>query len=386
MHIAQIYRINNFASNADIVGYGTQDNAHYIRNGNSCRQVGSLDGMEIAFHPLNQNIFYYLAQNGRYFFRVVNGFTTDISVPEFGNWVAPFLLDNEHPDTLYLGLKDIYISYNRGTSWTNVSNGTISNSDKSALAQAPSNPNTIYLTSDTTIYKSTDRGLTWVSLGRPNGTGSSPSISYIAVDHNNSEHLWISCSNYINNIKVFESVDGGQSWTNISLNLPNAPVNTIVHENNPNNGIYVGTDIGVYYYNSNLGTWIDFNQNLPNVIISELEIAPSIGKIRAGTYGRGLWESDLYNNTTVGLATDKQTEQVIVFPNPVQDNINISLPDSWSSEIVLMELYSIDGKKILSEYYRDKIFSKDLSQFPKGFYVLSLISTSKSFFTKIVIE
>ena len=40
-----------------------------------------------------------------------------------------------------------------------------------------------------------------------------------------------------------------------------------------------------------------FDQGLPSVIVRELEALPCIGKLRAATYGRGVWESDLYTYT-----------------------------------------------------------------------------------------
>jgi hypothetical protein len=40
--------------------------------------------------------------------------------------------------------------------------------------------------------------------------------------------------------------------------------------------------------------WIPFNTNMPNVMITDLDISYSTGKIRAATFGRGIWESPLY--------------------------------------------------------------------------------------------
>jgi photosystem II stability/assembly factor-like uncharacterized protein len=382
MHIAQIYRIGT-ASNPDTIGYGTQDNSHYIKNGNAYVQIGASDGMEFAFDPNMSSNFYYVTQNGRYIARFSNGFYANISPPEQGYWIAPFFLDVENHDTLYVALKDVFVSYNRGTTWNNFSNGAVSSSFKTAMLQAPSDPNVIYLSSDSVMYKSTDRGQTWASLGLPAGSGVKI-ISYIAIDHNNPQHLWISYANFENGNKVFESTDGGLSWINISLNLPNSPVNCIIHENNSNNGLYVGTDVGVYYYNSNLGSWIDFNNQLPNVIVMELEIAPSIGKIRAGTYGRGLWESDIYSNSS---STDEPLtlkEELILFPNPANNIVNIKIPEDWKAERVLFEIYDINGKRIEAEYQNTTNFSKNIEYLANGIYVIAISSNSRHFVKRLV--
>ena len=67
----------------------------------------------------------------------------------------------------------------------------------------------------------------------------------------------------------------------------------MVYQNASNDGLYVGTDVGVYFRDKAAASWQPFFTGLPNVDVEELEIAYGIGKIRAATNGRGLWESDL---------------------------------------------------------------------------------------------
>ena len=81
---------------------------------------------------------------------------------------------------------------------------------------------------------------------------------------------------------------------NISGTLPNVPVNTIVLDENSNQTLYIGTDLGVFTKDSTTSDWSGFNNNsLPNVIVSELEIQYQSNKLIAATYGRGLWSIDL---------------------------------------------------------------------------------------------
>ena len=60
------------------------------------------------------------------------------------------------------------------------------------------------------------------------------------------------------------------------------------------NVLFVGTDVGVYVKNGT-NNWESFNTGLPNVVVSELEILYTAGtdKLRAGTFGRGLWETNI---------------------------------------------------------------------------------------------
>ena len=69
---------------------------------------------------------------------------------------------------------------------------------------------------------------------------------------------------------MYYSNDGGQNWINISSDLPNLPANCILFYP-PNETLFAGTDIGVFYKDSSMINWEIYNQGLPNVIVTELE-------------------------------------------------------------------------------------------------------------------
>lgn len=124
-------------------------------------------------------------------------------------------------------------------------------------------------------------------------------IKGIAVSNDDPNHVYFTCNGYTDNQKVFESIDGGISWTNISAGLPNLPVNCIVYENGSNDRIYVGTDAGVYTKDNTPNSQFVafFDDILPHCIISQMDINYCSQKIRASTYGRGVWESPLASNS-----------------------------------------------------------------------------------------
>jgi hypothetical protein len=68
-----------------------------------------------------------------------------------------------------------------------------------------------------------------------------------------------------------------------------------VYQNNSNDALYIGTDLGVFYRDNTSGTWTAFSNGLPNTIVDELEIHYGTGMLRAATYGRGIWESALHS-------------------------------------------------------------------------------------------
>ena len=59
----------------------------------------------------------------------------------------------------------------------------------------------------------------------------------------------------------------------------------------------MGTDAGVFYKDATMTVWQPFNNGLPNVWVSQIDIyyvGGTASKIRASTFGRGIWESDPY--------------------------------------------------------------------------------------------
>ena len=94
---------------------------------------------------------------------------------------------------------------------------------------------------------------------------------------------------------------------------PTPPANTVVYEPGTNNGLYLGTDMGVFYTNDYFTNWLPYGQGLPNVVVNELEINLAAGKVRAATFGRGLWESDLFTSP-VGVADAGSTHVPRVVP------------------------------------------------------------------------
>lgn len=294
MQIGQMYRLGCAATDPALVIQGWQDNGcNLYAAGNWDRVLGG-DGMEAFIDWSDAAFMYGESQNGGLsrssnYGASFNGITSGIT--EDGNWVTPWCQDPITPTTLYAGFKNVWKSTNRGTSWTPIS--TFNSSGLSCLAVAPSDPNYIYASNGSTIYKTTDGGANWTTVSYPlSGTAT---VSYIAVSAADPNRFWITRSGYSNGVKTYRTDDGGANWLDLALNLPNIPVNCVVSQTGTNNGVYIGTDLGVYYTDDDQYAWMPYNNGLPNVIVDELEIQYSSGKLRAATYGRGLWETTMYD-------------------------------------------------------------------------------------------
>ena len=205
---------------------------------------------------------------------------------------------------------------------------------------------------------------------------SGSNITFIAVDPANADNVYVSLSPYIAGQKVYKSINAGQIWTNISGTLPNLPVNCIIYEKGSKEGLYVGTDVGVFYKNANLSDWVPFNNGLPNVMITDLEIFEEGKTLYAGTFGRGLWQSDVYR--PAGIA-EQQSSGLRLFPNPSDGNFTLEFIKPEQNKIVALEIFSIDGRQI---WRRDNLstgqYQISIPQLSSGVYQMKVILSDKT--------
>lgn len=285
--IRQFYRISCSQTNANVITGGAQDNGSVARTsaGNWVDWLGA-DGMEGLVSPTNHLNLWGTSQNGSVY-RSTNGGSSYGSLPKpsAGNWITPLAIHPSNQTTVYGGWTGFYKSINSGNAWTLLSGATIT-AALDDIAIAPSDTNYIYTSRSSILYVSTDAGATWVTRTAPGV------ISDICVHRTIPGKIYITTTGSSNNVYV--SADAGASFTVISAGLPLVAARSIVIENNGVNGLYVGMNTGVYYKNDTMSTWLNYTANLPTVAVNELDIQYSAGKLRVGTYGRGVWETPLF--------------------------------------------------------------------------------------------
>src|SRR4029079_9266681 len=118
-------------------------------------------------------------------------------------------------------------------------------------------------------------------------------ITDVTVLPTNSSEVYACFGGFNEGIKIVKSTNTGDSWTNISDNLPNVPINCLAVDNS--DGVYAGTDIGVFYRGATMLHWMPWSNGLPKVPVVELVIFDDgvTKRIRAATYGRGVWQSNM---------------------------------------------------------------------------------------------
>lgn len=297
LNIMQFYRVST--SDLDYSVCGAQDNGTSSFESDSWSRIGGGDGMDNAINQKDNNFMYISSQNGFFSFSTDKGkdFSYMISGDLLGSiiededyegaWVTPIALDPQKPETVYIGYKHLWRHENYGlgiNGWEQVS--TMATGELIAVAVAPTDSDVIYIASSGVIYKTTNGGAEWELL-----SSNLAPITYLAVDPENANRVFVTSGSYIDYKKV-NLIEGNEIY-DITGNLPNVPVNTIVYQKGTNDRLYVGTDLGVYYTENNSAFWQRYGNDLPHVNVMDLDINEKSNSLYAATYGRGLWKIDL---------------------------------------------------------------------------------------------
>ncbi|HYW95738.1 MAG TPA: T9SS type A sorting domain-containing protein, partial [Bacteroidales bacterium] len=234
---------------------------------------------------------------------------------------------------------------------------------------------TIYTATYQKIWVTRNGGVSWeeITAGLPQ-----QAIMSIEVAPNNPEKVWVAMSGFSDNEKVYRSADGGKTWENFSTGLPNIPCNVIVYKKESDDALYLGADIGVYYRDNTMDAWQPFITGLPNVIINDLEIQYPWNRLIAGSYGRGLWATDLYVpqnedwayiHTPVRYSCLNDSVEFSITVNGQPDsivwNFNGESSESTSSAGRVKTTFSTPGMKDVSAvvYYQDHEYNVDLNNY-----------------------
>lgn len=340
LSITQSYKIGQSATEDDLVVSGHQDNGTYLFDFDVWTAIGGGDGMECAIDYTNANYRYTTVYYGA-INRVIGYNGSQIAgngvngITEEGAWVTPFIIDEEDPNTMFIGYKNVWRSVNikspsaSGVDWQKIS--TINTGNLSVLEQSPVNTNLLYAASGGALYicsNAKEDEPTWINISSQLNSGSS--ISDIEASPYEENTVYI-----VQDKEVYKSTDRGLTWVDITGGLPDIHFSGITYYKNSQEGLYLCSDAGVYYKDKSLSDWIPFSNGLPAAVkVTELEIyydptSPAGDKIKAGTFGRGLWKSDMYVAAPVAEFSADRT----IIPSGCVVNfedLSSGVPFTWS--------------------------------------------------------
>ncbi|MEE4196274.1 MAG: Ig-like domain-containing protein [Bacteroidales bacterium] len=351
MVISQIYRIGPSQQNEGVVMTGLQDNGSKLIYFNDWYDVKGGDGMECIIDFTDEAVQYGTYVNGQIdrttdYWNTATDISANIPGGPNGAWVTPYVLDPNDHETIFVGYEDLWKSEDQGDTWTKISNLQLTNKIR-AIAVAPSNSQVIYLSDYYNMYKTTDGGQTWQDIDN-DIPYNAKQITYITVNHADPDQVWITFGGYDDKLRIMETTNGGTTWNDISTGLPPVPANCVAQNIlSPINQLYVGTDMGVFIRHGE-ADWVAFNQNLPSVIVNELEFfydntTPANSRLYAATYGRGLWK------TTFPLSSTPEISEVTI-----QDTVIIS--DIQDAELDIFYTVNTDfnAGNIFTAYLSDE--------------------------------
>lgn len=247
------------------------------------------------------------------------------------------------------------------------------------------------------------------------------SVTSIAVDPTNNDHVVITLGNYGNNLYVYRSTDAtsaSPSFASKQSTLPKFPVYASLIPMHKSNTLIVGTEFGTFV-TENLSaanpTWTEINDGMDRVptlmlhqqirsfpydyaiagegddiIVVEFPATTNYGGIYAGTHGRGAFRNLQFVGIQKPAAQkpDLFRSQLLVYPNPVQTNatavVNLS-----SSARATVRVYDLTGRIVVTadagmlNTGRNEI-NLDLAHLKGGNYIVTVTAAGETKSAKIL--
>jgi len=187
---------------------------------------------------------------------------------------------------------------------------------------------------------------------------------------NNADTILVTFSNY-GIESVWQSYNAGNSWTNISGNLPDMPIRWAIYNPNNKNNIMLATETGIWTTNNanetNV-TWIVQNSGLANVRIDMLDIRKTDNLVLAGTHGRTMYTAVWETPTKINNTTMQNKNKFSVFPNPAKNSIYLLLNNIQKNNTG----YIYDIKANMVKQFSVNHTKIDISDLEKGVYFIKI--------------
>jgi len=352
----QIYRMASHKFSPDTLMVGMQDNGigiTYDRGSTPYQDLYGGDGMEVFFDYADPNAIYVSIQNGNTAMSPNFGSTFQYQFNLTGAWITPYFLHPTNNQWVYAATNRIWRSTNRGQNWTAITNVVSSNSLINSMDQSSVNPDIMifagsYYTNFPVVKYSTDGGFTWNQ--RNNFGGLSRYISRVVCDPIDENTFYLVKSGYSTGNKIYKTTDLGETWTNISGDLPDIPHNDLFVDP-ATNDYYVANDFGVYSSTDNGVTWVREGNGMPFVVANDFDyvVDNDSAYLRIGTFGRSVFEASLgpISASDIEDVEDKKItfELNQNYPNPFNPvtMIRYSIP---KESFVKLEIINALGERI----------------------------------------
>lgn len=309
--ITQFYGAAGNVNSGVIVG-GAQDNGTLAgRKGGFHTEdwtaMAGNDGGSCAADQTNSNYFYGESQRLQ-INRSSDGGASAVSIAsgiaDAGtlntNFIAPFVLDPNDPNTILAGGLSLWRSNDVRTApanptWSSVPKPNGANSLISAITISPGGSNFVVVGHNNgDIYRTfngTAGSPSWLQINTP--TAANHFVTRLAIDNARTPNWIYATFGGFTTDNVFRTTDLGATWTDITgtglTGLPNVPVRSLVYHPINHNLLYVGTEIGIFTSDDGGATWEPVQNGPANVSVDELFWMGN--DLIAATHGRGLYQA-----------------------------------------------------------------------------------------------
>jgi photosystem II stability/assembly factor-like uncharacterized protein len=276
-------------------------------------QVGTADGFYCQVDPNDSRWLYIETQNGGILrFDQVEG--TKKRLRYRGekvrfNFNSPILISPHNSKVIYHGANMLLRSTYRGENWEEISpdlakpakspeertrreRGTIT-----TVAESPVKQGVLWAgTDDGNLWTSRDSGVNWIPLNNNLPSDNAYLVSRVIASHHYAGTAYVTFNGLRHddlNPYLYKTTDFGESWTKISGNLPQEPLNVIREDHHNPDLLFVGTDRSVYVTIDNGRNWARMQNNMPAVPVHDLVIHPRENDLVVGTHGRGFYITDI---------------------------------------------------------------------------------------------
>ena len=224
------------------------------------------------------------------------------------NFNAPILVSPHNSAVIYHGANMLLRSANRGEIWDEIS-PDLSNYDGeetirgdhtiTTVDQSPVDADVIWVgTDDGNLQRTRDGGRTWIKLNDNVPGNPEYWVSRVIASHHYAGTAYVTF-NGPNAARddfrpyVYKTLDFGETWTSISSNLPEGPINVIREDHKNPNLLFIGTDLGVFVTIDGGRNWEPLRNNMPAAAVHDLVIHRRENDLVVGTHGRGFFITDI---------------------------------------------------------------------------------------------
>lgn len=303
-------------------------------------------------------------------------------------FIAPFVLHPVETNVIYAATNLVYRSDDQGENWlpTNGDEPLSGNDPIYSMDVAPSDVDVVYagtapFNGPSSLWMTSDGGVNWERVGE--GVLPDRYPVDITVDPNDAGRAIVTYSGYGTG-HVFITEDFGETWDDITANLPDLPTNAAVIDDRYPTHIYVGNDISIFFSQNGGATWDEINEGLPEAfIVSDLKISSDTRKLFMSTHGNGAYMRDLMEPISTSLE-EWEGQELDIFPTASADGRwTVRSDKAMSATIQLMDINGrmIQEKQVLSR--PEMVISDD--HLVKGTYIIKVIDKQSGRSTEQVV-